>query len=335
MNRSKKITSIDVARFAGVSQTTVSRAFNNPSSVNPETLQRIMDAARELNYVPNILASTLAGHQTNLIGVIVRDFENPFYTAFISQISKKLSANGKKILLFNGADQKNILDVLQEANSFQVSGLIIASATLSEQLTEQNIPTRIPVVMINRQTTSKYYCSVASDDIGSSRFVADYFISKGFHSFAFLSGPSTTPSSTKRQQGYIDRLSEWGYFHPYIIKSDYTYESGYDAMNRLLMMNPPLPLAILCANDLIALGAIDAIRQNSTWHIPEDISLIGYDDIVEDEWKAYQLSSMQMPIEQMIDVAFEYLNNYNEDPWLLSGKHLFPCTLIERKTTPP
>lgn len=220
--RQKKSTSVDVARLAGVSQTTVSRAFNNPDSVNPETLQKILQASEELNYVPNILAKNLVSHQTNLIGVIVKDFENPFYTSFVSQISQKLSAVGKKILLFSGTDQKSILDVLREAGSFQVNGLIIASATLSEQLTEQNIPTKIPVVMINRQTTSKYYCSVASDDIESSRFVADFFISKGFHSFAFITGPDNTPSSIRRQQGYVDRLAEWGYFNVHIIKGEYT-----------------------------------------------------------------------------------------------------------------
>lgn len=331
--RQKKSTSVDVARLAGVSQTTVSRAFNNPDSVNPETLQKILQASEELNYVPNILAKNLVSHQTNLIGVIVKDFENPFYTSFVSQISQKLSAVGKKILLFSGTDQKSILDVLREAGSFQVNGLIIASATLSEQLTEQNIPTKIPVVMINRQTTSKYYCSVASDDIESSRFVADFFISKGFHSFAFITGPDNTPSSIRRQQGYVDRLAEWGYFNVHIIKGEYTYPSGYRAMQELLARSLSQPTAILCANDLMALGAIDAIKQHGHYRIPEDFSLIGYDDIIESTWKSYQLSSMQLPIHQMINTAFNYLNSYYTAPGTLCGKHLFQCKLIERKTT--
>lgn len=331
--RHKKSTSVDVAKLAGVSQTTVSRAFNNPDSVNPITLQKILDASDQLNYIPNIFAKNLVSHQTNLIGVIIKDFENPFYTSFVSRISQKLNAAGKKILLFSGADQKSILDVLREANSFQVNGLIIASSTLSEQLTEQNIPTKIPVVMINRQASSKYYCSVASDDIESSRFVADFFVSKGFHSFAFISGPDNTQSSMRRQQGYINRLAEWGYYNVHIRKGEYTYESGYRAMKDLIALKPDLPIAVLCANDLMALGAIDAIKQNSKYRIPEDFSLIGYDDIVEGAWKSYQLSSMRLPINQMIDTTFEYLNSYYTAPGTRNGKYLFPCKLVERKTT--
>lgn len=331
--RQKKSTSIDVARRAGVSQTTVSRAFNNPDSVNKETLQKILAASEELNYIPNVLARNLVSHQTNLIGVIVKDFENPFYTSFVAQISQRLGAVGMKVLLFSGADQRSILDVLREATSFQVNGLIIASSTLSEQLTEQNIPTRIPVVMINRQTSSRYYCSVASDDIESGRFVADFFVSKGFHSFAFITGPDTTPSSIRRQQGYVNRLAEWGYFNVHIMKGEYTYDSGYQAMHELLSRQPALPTAILCANDLMALGAIDAIKERGIYRIPQDFSLIGYDDIVEGTWKSYQLSSMQLPISQMLNTTFNYLNSYYNAPGTLSGKHLFPCKLIERNTT--
>ena len=331
--RSKKNTSVDVARLAGVSQTTVSRAFNTPDSVNEETLQRILNAAKQLNYTPNIFAKNLVSHQTNLIGVIVKDFENPFYTSFVSQISQKLSAIGKKILLFSGTDQKTILDILNEADSFQVNGLIIASALLSEQLTEQNIPTKIPVVMINRQTSSKYYCSVASDDIESGRYAADFFISKGFHSFAFITGPKTHQSSIRRQQGYINRLAEWGYYNVNILNGEYTYNSGYYAMQKLISLKPILPIGVLCANDLMALGAIDAIKQCGQYRIPTDFSLIGFDDISEGTWKSYQLSTMQLPITQMINTAFEYLNSYYISPGTLSGKHLFPCKLIERKTT--
>ncbi|MCI8996452.1 MAG: LacI family transcriptional regulator [Lachnospiraceae bacterium] len=328
-----KVTSVDVAKLAGVSQTTVSRAFNKPDSVNNDTLEKIRNAARQLNYTPSILAQSLVLHQTNLIGVIVNGLENPFYASFVSQISRKLHAIGKKILLFSSFDERSIYEVLQEANSFHVSGLIIASATLSEQLTEKNIPTRIPVVMINRQTSSKNYCSVASDDIESSRFAADFFISRNFHSFAFISGPDSMTSSVQRQQGFLNRLAEWGYYHIPVAKGDYTYPSGYRAMQELLLAQPTLPMAILCANDLMALGAMDAIKDHSSYRIPEDFALIGYDDIIESNWKSYQLSSIRLPIDQMINTAFEYLNSYFTSPGTLSGKHLFPCTFVERKTT--
>ena len=328
----KKYTSIDVAKLAGVSQATVSRAMNHPQSVPETTRQRILAAAQKLNYSPNAIARSLVSNKTNLIGVIVADFQNPFYSSFVYSISERFSAKGKKVLLFSGSEN-NIDAALTEALCFQVDGLLIASSSLSQQLEEKDIPTKIPVVVINRQGTSSNYCSIASDDIESGRMIADYFHKKGFTSFAYISGPNETPSTHQRRKGYLGRLQERGISDCIVESGNYTYQSGFHAMQRIIPQHKGVPLAVFCGNDMMALGAIDAVRDHPTLRIPQDIAIIGFDDIEESAWEAYQLTTMQMPIEEMIDTAFEYLNSYPSTDRKLAGLHLFPCRLIERQTT--
>ncbi len=333
MTVQRKNTSIDVAKLAGVSQATVSRTLNNPESVSEETRSRVMNAARELNYLPNAIARSLVSNKTNMIGVIVDHFENPFYSSFIHLISEKLNARGQKVLLFNNAKSANIEDILNEAMCFRVEGLLIASSLLSQQLAEKSIPTRIPVVLINRQIVSEKYCSVASDDVDSGRIVADFFKNKGFSSFAFISGLAHMPSSYQRQNGFLGRLQEWGFSSFMVEKGEYTYESGLSAMNRIIEHYDGKPTAVFCANDLMALGAIDAIRRHPPLRIPEDFSIIGFDDINQSSWDAYRLTTMRLPINSMIDTAFEYFSSYKNSACKLAGRHLFPCQLIERETT--
>ena len=323
-------TSMDVARLAGTSQSTVSRVFGNPGMVSPLVRERVLSAARELSYEPPHTEQT--ADASGLIGVIIKDFQNPFYTNFVDQMMLKLGRAGKKIILFPGSSS-NVYTVLQEAMKLRVSGLIIASSSLSEQLAAQNLPTRIPVVMINRQEASSRYCCIASDDIESSRAVADYFIHQGYQSFAFIGGSEGMQSSRHRKTGYIERLAEWGFYNVLVEAGDYTYESGYQAMRRLMGRLDGRRTAILCANDLMGLGAMDAVREVPGLRMPEDCALVGFDDIEESRWHNYGLSSMRFPISEMIDTAFEYLDTYYTEEPRCAGKHLFVCSFQHRRTT--
>ncbi len=327
-----QINSTDVARAAGISQATVSRTFSHPELVSAKTREKVMRAAKELGYEHEAASVIETGKGSNLVGVIVKDFQNPFYTAFVNQISQKLHRIGKQIILFDGNSTRSIDDLLKQAVSFNLGGLIIASTSLSEQLSAKKMTARIPLVLINRQEAAHNCCSLASDDIQSSRRVADHFIDKGYRSFAFISGPEDMQSSRNRQKGYVNRLAEWGFYNVKLAKGDYSYESGYRAMKQLLEEPAGAPTAILCANDLMGLGAIDAIREVPDIRIPDDYALIGFDDIAESAWHCYGLSSMALPVSRMIDTAFEYLNTYYTDVPRCEGKHLYMCVLNERRT---
>lgn len=333
LKNSKSITSVEVAKLVGVSQATVSRAFNNPEKVDPETKRRIMAVARRCHYIPNAIAKSLVSRKTNIIGAVIEDFENPFYVSFVYRLAEKLAESGKKVLLFNPCANENVEMLLQEARSFRVDGLVIASAILSQQLLEKEIPATIPVVMINRQSASGNYCSVASDDVSCGRMVADYFIRQNrYKSYCYVAGADVKPSSINRRRGFKDRLCEWGIRSLIQLKGDYTYISGKQAAMALLNKKIELPLAVFAANDLMALGLLDELKYTSQYNIPTDISIIGVDNIEQSCWASYNLTTMQLPIEEMIQCAFRYIDAADDARVQNAGRHLFPCTLIVRGT---
>ena len=197
-----KYTSTDVAKLAGVSHATVSRVFNQPDTVIESTRARVLAAARQLQYYPNAIAKSLNSDTTGLVGVIVRDMTNPFYTGLIAALMDRLSLKGKKVLLFNGRVTDDIEAVMAEAMSYRVDGLVIASASLSEQLMRKNVPEILPVVLINYHVQSDRFCSIGSDELRNGRLVADRLWGQGCRHFYCFSGPDNMPSSTERLRGF-------------------------------------------------------------------------------------------------------------------------------------
>ena len=148
--RSRKATSHEVARLAGVSQSTVSRAFNRESAVSEETLKRIRAAANKLGYWPNELARSLISRQSNMVGIVMGDILNPFYPAVLAAFTQKLQARGRRVLLFSVAPGADVDDVLPQMLQYQVSGLVITSATLSSRMARTMGASGTPVVLFNR-----------------------------------------------------------------------------------------------------------------------------------------------------------------------------------------
>lgn len=333
MTQQRKHTSSDVARLAGVSQATVSRAFSNPSCVTGATRQRIMEAAQTLNYTPNAIARSLVSQKTNLIGVIIADITNPFYTNLMNQLSEVLVAQGKKLLLFNGTKTTNLDETLVAAACFQVDGLVIASSILANQLlTRAQIPKNIPIVLINARDGSSHVCTVCGDNLSSGALIADYLKGRGCLRFCYLGGPVSMSSSVQRWQGYRDRLLSLGVPGSDICgnQQEYSYDFGYSAMETLIPTFDGRRTGVFCGNDLIAMGAMDAIRAHGSLRVPEDFSLLGFDDIPQAAWHAYGLTTMHFPLDRMVQDALDYLTGEGS---IGPGLHLYPCSLVERKST--
>lgn len=325
-----KYTSTDVAKLAGVSQATVSRVFNQPDTVIESTRARVLAAARQLQYYPNAIAKSLNSDTTGLVGVIVRDMTNPFYTGLIAALMDRLSLKGKKVLLFNGRVTDDIEAVMAEAMSYRVDGLVIASASLSEQLMRKNVPEILPVVLINYHVQSDRFCSIGSDELRNGRLVADRLWGQGCRHFYCFSGPDNMPSSTERLRGFRQRLRELGSEEPVWSYGSYTYDSGLERMEHELPGLPEDRSGIFCGNDLIGMGVLDALRRGGV-SVPDRCAVIGFDDIAQSGWEAYRLSSMRFPVEEMIDIAVNYLTGDREH---YAGCHRFLCSFVQRQTTP-
>jgi DNA-binding LacI/PurR family transcriptional regulator len=326
-SRTQRVTSSDVARFVGVSQATVSRAFSPDSSMTDVTRTKILDAARKLNYVPNSFARSLITGESNIVAMLIGDLHNPFYTAALDEFSLRLQAVGKQVLVFNGADPKGVDEAIRRMLEYQVDGLIITAATISMHVTSLCVDREIPVVMFNRYVPGVFINSVCCDNVAGGRLAANTLFAAGASRYAVIFGDNSTTTNLDRVQGFTSFLEERGVRNIATGSGRYTYEGGYSAAKKLLKQKNA-PDALFCVNDIMALGAIDAARELGR-SIPGDLMIIGFDDIIEASRPAYQLTTIRQPIRQMIDEAMTMLTRPTTEPTsrILQGR------LIKRTTT--
>jgi DNA-binding LacI/PurR family transcriptional regulator len=324
---------IDVARLAGVSQAAVSRTFTKGSSVSEETRRKVIEAAEKLGYRPNVIARSLIQKSTNIIGLVVRRFTNPFYARTIRDFTRLLQEQGYWTLLLNIAQSHELEEALPMALQYQVDGLIITSATLSSKLALECARAGTPVVLFNRYATDAHIHVVRCDNVEGGRLVADAFIDSGCQRIAFIAGEEASSTNRDRENGFVTRLSERG--HKLIYREsagDYNYESGYKAARRLLMASER-PDAIFCANDLIAMGVMDLARYSLGLRVPQDLSVIGFDDIPSAAWPGYDLTTIQQPAEAMVKSTVDVLLNAIQNPYEDTVEDVILPVLIRRSSS--
>jgi len=308
----KRITSIDVAKHAGVSQSTVSRVFSEDSpNVADATRTRVLQSARELGYRPNVIARMMSRRETNIIGIVMANITSPFYPYVLDKFLQRFQAMGKQVLLFTAAEGQGVDDILPLVLQYQVDALIITSATLSSAMADECAQAGTPVVLFNRTVSDSNVSSVCADNVAGGRTIADYLVDTGHQHLAYMAGPANTSTNNDREQGFCDRLSEHGLTNWIRVQADYTYESGY-AVAQTLLACEVVPDAIFCANDIMAIGAMDAIRAGGL-RIPDDVSVVGFDNIPMADWGAYQLTTVSQDVDVMIDKTIEIIQQKLND----------------------
>jgi DNA-binding LacI/PurR family transcriptional regulator len=308
------LSQIDVARLAGVSQAAVSRTFTPGASVAEETRSKILAAAEQLGYRPNAIARSLIQKSTNMIGLVVMRFTNPFYARMIRDFTRALQEQGYWTLILNIAQNKELEETLPMALQYQVDGLIITSATLSSKLADECMRSGTPLVLFNRYATDQHSNVVRCDNLEGGRLVADALLDAGHARLAYIAGEEATSTNRDREAGFINRLRERGYrLHYRESAGDYRYEPGIAAANRLLQRDDP-PDAIFCANDLIAMGVLDVARRKLNIQVPEQISVIGFDDIPQAAWLSYDLTTVRQPFEDLVENTIQVLMNAINNP---------------------
>lgn len=327
----KNVTSIDVARYAGVSQSSVSRAFSPTSRLSDKTRQRILAAARDLGYRPNAIARSLASSQTKSIGVVKGPTHNPMFSELLSAIAKEIQKTNYHIIYYESNEIQTLDSILPKILQYRVEGLILLYTNLSSEITKSCEEMNIPVLqMLRYSTNSKANIVLPSNENGAA-MAADLFIEKGYRSFAYVTGEMNSSSNMERQLGFLARLREHGFENPTIVQGDYSYKSGYAALSKIVSQ-ASLPCGILCANDLMGLGTIDAAKQLKL-DIPQDIGVIGFDNNFMSEWPNYQLTSLQQPTVEMAKKGVELLFKSIDVPETPSQVHRYNFALIQRKST--
>ena len=227
-------TSIDVAKLAGVSQATVSRAFNPASRVSPDTRKKVLDAAVELNYSPDAIAKSLISNSTNIVAVIMHNPTNPFYAELLTKLSRILYNQNKQILYFYLDNLASLNDLIHRVLQYRVDGIIITSATLAENLSKLCNNFGVPVILFNRLSDDSHVKSVCCDNFQAGKDCADYFCMKGYKNFAFIGGSDEVSTSRERKRGFLSRLKERGIKNVVSYETNFTYAGAQEAFKKLM-----------------------------------------------------------------------------------------------------
>ena len=327
-NRRTNVTAFDVARLAEVSQSAVSRAFTPGAAVAEATRQKILEAAKKLGYRPNAIARSLITSRSRIIGVVVSYFDNQFYPLVIELLSKELQLHGYHLLLFctESADADNLMhEILQ----YQVDGIVMASTTFSSPLARSCSDAGIPVVLFNRTARNSSSSTVASDNVAGGKLVADLLCTRKHRRMAFIAGLEDTSTSRDREQGFLQGLAAHGRTcHARAVGNYRAADAAKAAIE--LFSRRPAPDAMFVANDHMAIAVMDTLRQKLALRIPEDVSVVGFDDVPQAAWGSYDLTTVRQPARDMIAATVELLIRQIGDQEAPTENVVLPVELVMR-----
>lgn len=329
------ISSIDVARLAGVSQSAVSRSFSPGGSVSPAMREKVLAAAAVLGYRPNLIPRIMLSGRSRMIGVVVGGLDNPFYAAVLDHFAVVLRAVGLQVLLVQVPDALALDGALDQLAGYRVDAVVTALAVGTRQAATALSDLRIPIVCFNSRLTAPWISTVRSDNRAAGQAAAHLLADRGARRTAWLAGPRDSAATRARARGFLDGLAARALPAPVVIEGQDTYHDGYAAVRDLLRGHRP-PEAFFCSNDMMACGAIDALRAHGLT-VPGDVRVVGYDNIPQAAWHGYDLTSFDQQVDRMAEAALDLLTSALADPATAAkGRtRTVPARLVERGSTAP
>ncbi len=300
-----KVTSLEVARRAGVSQSAVSRVFTPGASASAKTVEKVKRAAQELGYRPNSLARAMVSGKSRIIGLVVAYLENQFYPVALELLSNALQAEGYHILIFTAPNSTDGVDsVLADLMDYQVDGIIAASVSMSSPLAARARAAGIPVVLFNRGQEGAGFSNVTSANYDGARAVAEFLLDGGHRQIAHIAGWQGSSTGRDRARGFIDVLKE-AEVTPFAVVDGMYKRSVAMECTRQLISNTR-PDAIFVGNDHMAFAVLDVLRE-ANLIAGRDISVVGFDDVPQAAWASYDLTTYRQPVNRMVDATVSLL----------------------------
>lgn len=322
----------DVARMAGVSTSTVSHVINNNRFVSESVREKVEQAIRELNYAPSALARSLKINQTHTIGMLLTASSNPFYSEVVRGVENSCYERGYSLILCNTAgDEERMNRSLETLLQKRVDGLLL-------MCTESHLPSAeilnrypsIPVVMMDWAPFEGRSDIIQDNALLGGEMATQYLIDRGYTRIACISGPLDKTPARLRLEGYRNAMMSSGLTIPpgYVVNGDFEFHGGYHAMNQLLCLNP-LPQAVFTSNDAMALGVYHALYQAGL-RIPQDIAVMGYDDIELARYMTPPLSTIHQPKDALGELAIDTLLHRLAAPDASQQTRVLTPELVER-----
>lgn len=322
-----------VAKLAGVSQSTVSRALRDDPRISAGTRARIQAIARQLSYAPPPADDT---PRRRTVGVVVSDVTNPFYPELLDSLQTELGFLGLRALLFNQrTSTTTTATLLDQIEQTSVDGLILTSVATEWALPEPIASGRIPTVLLNRLTHDTPIDVVTADNVEGGRLAAGHLTALGHRRLAVVSGPQGISTHRDRRRGFEEfcaGLPGVTLFDTDTPFDGYSHATGSQAVHRLLRDHPGVT-GVFCTNDLLAFGALSAAKELGV-SVPGRLSVLGFDDIEMSGWSVHALSTIHHPFRDMAKLAAQRLAALLSAPGTLTPRHVrLPVRVIARSTT--
>lgn len=328
MAKQKRVTSYDVAREAGVSQSAVSRVFRPGFSVSKKTREKVVETANRMGYRPNAIARMLITKQSGMVAVIISTRANLNYPEVLSQLNRHLGEKNKRVLLFTLDDASDLDELLDNIWTFQVDGVIALAAHFEHDSLERFAAQQIPVVLYNRNVPDSNANTVCCNHEKGIKQLIDLLDKSNHKSYLIISGPQDSDVANERRTIAEKLITQLGVKNVPIIYGDYSYDSARETFALWAAKNK-LPDAIICSNDMMAVGVIDEIRENLKLNVPEDLSVVGFDGVLVSSLYNYQLTTIQQPLEQLTKAAVDILLERIENPDAAPESRVLSGMLIE------
>ncbi|WP_226782471.1 LacI family DNA-binding transcriptional regulator [Oceaniglobus trochenteri] len=303
----ERVTSLEVARCAGVSQSAVSRVFTPGASVSKAMRDKVLRAAEDLGYRPNILARAMITGRSRIIGLVVAYLENQFYPEVVERLSVALQNKGYHVLVFMSSPTVgDVEDVMREILDYQVDGIVLASVSMSSVLSGKCHEHGIPVVLFNREQDDARMCTVTSDNHLGGRMIAARFAADGHRHIGYIAGLEEASTQRDREAGFRAGLAEAGLEITARQRGNFVYADARTAAFEMFT-GRDIPDAVFVCNDHMAFAVMDVLRSKLGLRIPEDVAVAGFDDTPIAAWPAYDLTSYRQPINRLVAATVDML----------------------------
>ncbi|GGL61315.1 LacI family DNA-binding transcriptional regulator [Wenxinia marina] len=330
-----RVTSLDVARRAGVSQSAVSRVFTPGASASKRTVEKVRKAAEELGYRPNVLARAMITGKSRIIGLVVAYLDNHFYPLAVERLSVELQRQGYHVLVFMASNTiGDVQSVMQEILDYQVDGIVLASVSMSSVLAGRCDDLGIPVVLFNRTQPDPRLASVVTDNHEGGRQIAHHLVAGGAARIGYIAGFEGASTQIEREAGFLEGLDEAGARLEFRGVGNFQHETARAAALEMFA-GRDRPDAVFVCNDHMAFAVMDVLRAKLGLDVPGDVAVAGFDDVPIASWAAYDLTSFRQPLDAMVSRTVEVLMERIADDAVTPRRHTLQGELVRRSSTRP
>jgi DNA-binding LacI/PurR family transcriptional regulator len=271
-----------------------------------------MAAARALGYQPNAIAQGLITRRSNLVAIIISNLTNLYYPEVLAELTQRLGVQGIRVLLFTLAAESDVDEVLDQVWRYRVDGAIVAARLAPEQLAAF-ADRGVPVILYNRSGEHEPVASVCCDSFAGENALVDSLVAAGHRHFGIIAGPADSYVGEERVAAAKRRLRHHGFDAPFA-RGTFDYASGDAGLRHLFEVTNGGIDALICANDLMAIGAIDSARTYFGKTVPGDLSVVGFDGVGPASWLSYQVTTIRQPVRRMTEAAIAMLIERIERP---------------------